>query len=72
MRDKNPFAIVRHGDGTRTVYYFGQQVGNYARVNYLADNSRRWRGVSINGQVIYANNERAALQALISLNSMYN
>ena len=63
----NPIETIRRADGTRGVYYFGHKVGDYAPIAYRADDSRRWRAVSVHGLVAYACNENAARAALLGM-----
>lgn len=61
----NPIETVKRKDGSRGVYYFGRKVGDYARVTYLPDGSRRWRGVSVHGTVVYGWSENTVRAALM-------
>ena len=61
----NPIQTTRNADETRTVTYFGHEVGHYNPVRYLKSRERGWRYVSVHGQLGYASSERAAQRALM-------
>jgi hypothetical protein len=63
----NPIQTIKHPDKTRTVTYFGATVGHYARVQYLNQGERRWRCVSVHGQLAYAWSENGARRVLMEL-----
>lgn len=63
----SPIQTIVNPDKTRSVTYFGKLVGHYARVKYLDKGERRWRCVSVHGQLAYAWNETGARRALLEM-----
>ena len=52
---------VEHRDGTRTITLGGQTIGHYSQIHYkhAKGNAAGWRGVTHQGQLVYAKTERA-------------
>lgn len=61
-----PVQVTRNADATRSVAYYGHEVGHFARVRYLTTGARAWRGVTVRGAVVYASTERAVTRALMA------
>lgn len=64
---KSPIQTTKNADRSRTVTYFGKLVGHYAPVRYIRQGERRWRCVSVHGQLAYAWSESGARAALMEL-----
>ena len=71
--DLSPLAwrTIEHRDGTRTVTLGGQAVGYYSLIcrRHARGNASGWRGVTHQGQLVYAKTERAVRE---SIQEVYN
>jgi hypothetical protein len=61
----SPIKVTKHADRTRTVTYFDKVVGHYAPVRHIRAGERRWRCVSVHGQLAYAWSETHARNVLL-------